>query len=71
MAANTLFFLVQKQLDPLTNRLAAGDIVLLTILPQALLRSHIQPDAVADAFRILRFWSACARAQTITYFPQH
>jgi hypothetical protein len=67
-AASTLFFLLQKQLDPLTYRLAAGDIVFLTICPQTLLGSHIQSDAVVDTFGIFRFWSACARAQIITYF---
>ena len=67
--ASTLFFFTQKQLDSPAYRLAAGDIVFLTIGPQTLLRSNIQPDTVVNTFGIFRFWSACARAQVITYFP--
>lgn len=63
-----LFFLFQKQFDPLADRFAAGDIVFLAIFPQTLFCSDVNPDAVIDTFGIFRLWSACARAQIITSF---
>ena len=65
---NSLFFLLQKETNPLAKRFGSGDVMFLTILHQLLMLNLIKAYFYINILGIVRFWSACSRRQFFTSF---